>query len=399
MAGVSTEHKLEPADAGKGDDEKKRNRRGRGSRSKQAEHFRMKKNRESDVEIKAKIEDFKVSLGYSPAELFGNRSLTSIIYTHLEAPVNTDVFGYLCVHVSDVLHGACKIQGTHVDPMFFDDPSAYDCETLMWVTALQVEAKMYHARAGTPFLPDSDADVFTRVSRTSIMFPDALVPLAVVLDQLGRFTCSDQVFVPAFNGRRDFSYGRVLVNECIAHFPGFRPENIGLFTGQMAPNGRYVVARVLHADAALAAGIINEDGALTDEFRANPGNFNWFGALEFGTGYPHRPPPTFEQIASRYADLRGRVNKKLTNVFVDLSLTRGVGTESQIVYSAQVPETEKFEAWSPRRVRSDALEMGAILQLGWMNALGSRSASNVEIVVDTSAGLQCLANVLTKRVR
>lgn len=387
-------------------DVKKRGRRGKGSKQHQAEKFRTRKNTDFDNELQAKIQDLKISLGYTPQELFGIRSVTSIIKPQLQFNLDTLCFGPLCEFSSEILHNTCKLS-----PSIDVEETAtidHDAETLMWVTAMQLEAKIFAARSGTQFPIDPSEQTTLRIQRTNLLFPDALTPIAIVLDQIGRFSFNDQIFVPSMDTH--FSYRNLLFvdNTARMYFPSlqeFVPP--GILTELLNPVGQRMYARIAeNADrAALVLNniVIDVNGALTltPQFLREPHLFPmWVGNVEFVPGVPPPAPPSIEQIASRYAELKGRVSKKLNNAFVEIQASSGKGCESQIVYRKS-DVGDLYLAWSPRPIRADALEMGTILGLGHMDVspLCNQGSASVMATIDASAGLRCLANVLTKKIR
>lgn len=308
--------------------------------------------------------------------------------------------GLLATLVAETLHYACKIP-----PPFEEGDDAtieFDVETLMWVTALQLEAKVYFARSGTQY-PDTNLEVCDRVRRTAQLLPRALTPLAVVIDQIGRFLFQEQMFIPVPNGVDDFLYAQLndvnnaarLQVRSLIHEP-----QIGTLTTFRDHLGRALVARAdLNNRTVLTArGIIDADGNLTPAFMAAPQNFNYIGLVEFD---PVRNPPavlTFSEIVRRYAELESRVLKKLANVFVEVELQKGQGVESQIVFR-QVSPDGTCVAWSPRAVRADAMEIGAVLGLGYDCPIGSRDCAAQLCTIDTSAGLENMAAILVKKLR
>lgn len=137
----------------------------------------------------------------------------------------------------------------------------------------------------------------SRALRTNTLLSDALVPLAVYLDQIGRFEVQDQVFVPSYNGH-DFSYGRLTDrrNNCRLYFSTLQdPPQVGVRTGFRDHQGKIMYAHIISEDltqAALNAEIaVEEDGRIiiSPEFLVNPQNFPYFGIVEFVPG----PDPPF----------------------------------------------------------------------------------------------------------
>lgn len=381
-----------------------RKRRGRGSKDKQAERFRSKKNQGFDEELQLKLQKFKISLGYTPEQLFGKRNLTAVVRPQLEFPIYTDTIGELCDDVAMVLHEACKVPPSSEVPE--DKVIDYDAETLKWVSALQIESKLYYARSGTNFIPELEPEVANRALRTNTLLSDALVPLAVYLDQIGRFDVQDQLFVPAFCGC-DFSYGRLADrrNNSRLHFSTLQdPPQVGVRTNFRDQYGKVMYAHipdVANAQHAIQEGIaIEVDGEirLSEEFLMAPHQFQYFGIVEFVPGPDPPAPPSFEQIVARFAGLRGRVLKKVNNAFLGVNLSVGTGSEAQLVFRRRIARSSVFQVWSPRAVRSDALEMGAVLELGAECPLGREDIATVSTTIDTSGALRNLANVLTVKM-
>lgn len=317
------------------------------------------------------MQELKLSLGLTPIEIFGTRTITSFVAPQLEVKINTDCFGILCDYVAELLYSACKLSPPLADEV--ENAISYDAETLMWVTALQVEAKIYAARSGTQFSNDASEQLSIRVLRVNTLFPDALTPIAVILEQIGRFLIVDQMFVPGYCKEFDFSYGQLIRpdNQCRAHFPCLVSQpNVGEPTNFTGPDGRRMFARIVEGsniDFLIAQNIIDDQMTFTPQFIDNPSSFPWMGAVEFLPGSLPPTPPTIEQISDRYTELKGRVSKKLNAAFVEVDASSGKGGESQLVYRHRTDNTELFTVWSPRKVRSDALEMGAILALGHNN--------------------------------
>lgn len=341
------------------------------------------------------MQNLKISLGYTPRELFGDRSFTAVVFPPLAVHVNTDFFGHLCDYVSEILHNTCKISPAIdiQDELAID----YDAETLMWVTALQVESKLEAARLGTCFSSDMSDPVMSRVQRTNLIFPDALTPIAIGLDQLGKFSVNDQLFVPVYSDEYDFVFGLLGKerNKCGSHFSMFCSTTPapGLRLNFLDCTGRRMFARIIEGVAPELlvqnniASIVDGQVVLSPQFLEHPYRFNWFGLVEFVPGSESPAPPTFEQIANRYFELRGRVSKKLTNAFVEINASSGKGSEAQIVYREQVGNSDLYTVWSPRKIRSDSLEMGAMLALGYNNnGLSLITVAAVEAMIDTSGG-------------
>lgn len=389
------------------DDVKKRGRRGKGSKQHQAEKFRTRKNVDFDRELQAKIENLKISLGYTPQELFGSRSVTSIIRPQILFLLDSSCFGYVCDFSAEILHSACKLSPSPDT----DEQAAisYDAETLMWVTAIQIEAKIFAARTGSQYHNDPSEHKMLRVQRANLLFPDALTPLAILFDQIGRFTFNDQIFIP--HSETVFAYDCLIrpdnaARQIVPSLQVFDPP--GVQTELRNHIGQRMYARIVeNADQAtlIASGIATLDNnvlTLTPQFIREPHLFPvWIGNIEFVPGVVPPAPPTIEQIANRYAELKGRVSKKLNNAFVDIQLSSGKGCESQITYR-KVDTGDLYLAWSPRPIRADSLEMGAILGLGLAQnnwPLTSQDSAAVMATIDVSAGLRCVANVLTKKIR
>lgn len=326
--------------------------------------------------------------------------LTAVIRPQIKIPVSLASAGALATLVAEVMHHACKIPPPAEEEE--DAVIAFDDETLKWVTALQLEAKIYFARAGTQY-PEVNLEVCDRVRRTVQLLPRALTPLAVFIDQIGRFILQEQMFIPVPNDVDDFIYG-LLFNSDNASRVHFRslmhvPQS-GIRTSFTGPTGRpmYANARIEQRDTLLANGIINEDDTFTIAFLENPERFPYIGVVDF---VPEQDPPAplpFTEIVRRYAELEGRVSKKLANVFVEVDLSKGQGVESQIVFR-QLSMDGTCVAWSPRVLRADALEMGAILGLGHPCPIGDRECAANLCTIDTTAGLENLANILTKKLR
>lgn len=382
--------------------EKRKNRRGLGSKSKQAEAFRSKKNKGFDDDLVKKIENLKISFGYVPRELFGVRMCTSLIRPQIEFPVNTDSVGYLCQQIVELLHHACKIPSAQEAAE--DEVVQFDIDTLMWVTALQIEAKMQFARTGTQFLPHLNRDVGNRVDRTELLLKRALTPLAVYVDQIGRFTVQEQIFVPSISGSHDFVFYclSTLTNTCRNHFRCYKDNNpVGVRMPFQNHLGEYMRAVVNqdHLQQLIANGIALPDGSgFTPGFMATPANYQYFGLVDFVP--EHIPPaqPAFSEIIRRYVEFEGRVSKKLSQAFVEIDISSGKGVESQLVFRRHLHD-QQYAAWSPRNVRAEALEIGAILGLGHTCTFGNEGFASVGATIDTSAGLETLANILVKKLR
>lgn len=100
---------------------------------------------------------------------------------------------------ANILYDACMMS-----PAL--DNEFTDAEILKWVTAFQIESKMCYARCGIKFVQNYINNVDLCVQRTVFFLNEGLVPLAVIVDQIGWFFISKQVFVPVFNNVSDFSY-------------------------------------------------------------------------------------------------------------------------------------------------------------------------------------------------
>lgn len=382
---------------------KGKQRRGRGSKSRQAEKFREKKNIEWDKNFQASIEKKKIELGYSSEDLFGKRTISAVTTPQLQVPINTDTVSELCDLVAETLHTACKIPPSPNVP-HDEDTIAYDADTLRWVSSVQIEAKMYHARAGTEFSPSTQAGVRDIAQDAPILLPEAILPLSVFIDQIGRFVLDTQIFVPSYNGVQDFGYIQLsnLTNRSRANFADLviEAQPAGIETPLYSEGGRRYHAALANDEAAvplIERGILTQDGLFTAEFLAAPMNFNFVGLLNFFIPAEPTPIPEFNTIVARFAELQGRVNKKLNNAFAVVDLSKGEGLPSQLVYTRDAGRN--VDAWSPRRVPMDSLEIGTVLSLGWNNPLGKIEVAQIMTVMNTSGALQALANILTKRVR
>jgi hypothetical protein len=356
---------------------------------------------ELDDKLVKRIQDIKISFGYTPRELFGDRMLTAIIRPPIQFPVCLTSIGNLCTLVAEVLHNACKIPPPTEE---IDDSSiAFDDETLKWVTSLQLEAKIYTARVGSPFC-DTNLEKCDRVRRTIQLLPRALTPLAVCIDQIGKFLVQDQPFIPVPNGTEDFLYDQLFQenNSARVLFRAFvAEEGPGIVMNTRNHLGQRL--RAVPNDGAreqlLAAGIVDEAGNFSAGFIATPYNYPYVGLVDF---IPERDPPvvpTFSEIVRRYVELEGRIGKKLANVFVEVELDKGLGVESQLVYRS-ISQDGTCSAWSPRVIRADALEVGSVLGLGYPDwSMASKNVAACMCTVDLSAGLECMANILTKKMR
>jgi hypothetical protein len=175
------------------------------------------------------------------------------VHPQLEIPVLTETIGDLCDIVARVLHEACKVSPSQETTE--DKSIDHDAQTLKWVSALQIESKLYYARSGTKFVPDLEPEVANRALRTNTLLSDALVPLAVYLDQIGRFEVQDQVFVPSYNGN-DFSYGRLTDrrNNCRLYFSTLQdPPQIGVRTAFRDHEGRVMYDYIIDEGRSQAA--------------------------------------------------------------------------------------------------------------------------------------------------
>ena len=372
-------------------------RRGQGSKQKRAEAFRQNKNKQFESELNAKIESIKINLGYSAQEIFGDRTISSIIHPPKEVKINTDTVGDLCDLLAEILHGACKIPPPQASAI--DETIAYDSETLMWVTALQIEAKMQRARSNSSFPPSLDVEVEMRVQRTELLLSKALAPLAIYIEQIGRFDVDGQMFIPGYSGI-DFSYHRLFdsTNPCTSYIRGLTSEQSGVMLPRYGPDGRRLFLRPLVDNEVLVdRRIMLADGNVNPAFIEHPDQFQWFGVVEVVPGAAPQMPLTFEVIVSRYVDLQSRINKKLSNVLVDIDF-RAKGNESQIVYCDDGDGL--VNAWSPRKIRADAFEMGAILKLGYRHqSFGHPDMCASVCTIDRAGGLHSLAGIITKKIK
>lgn len=403
-----------PANAETGEDKQSptSKKKGKGAKSRQAERFREKKNKEFGAALDKKIEEFKISLGYKPEELFGTRQINPVIKPQLEVPVSTQIIGEICDTTAEVLHTACKVPpAPGVTPQ---EAIQYDAETLKFATALQLEAKFFNGRKGSEYLVDVHNERL--VQRVCNLLSDALIPISVYLDQVGRFSIDGQIFIPATSGHA-FVYSKLgdIANIARDDFACFRdnpdpaPEGsipinvVGINGGQMhvviPPDSvqlaaqRGLILQVREGD------VLNiQNYGLNPAFIQNPNAFQWFGVIQMTEVMPQRVMLQFDQVVTRYTELRGRVNKKLRDVFVDVKLVNGEGTESQLVNTTDIGGSE-VTAWAFRNVKEDALMFGALLQLGVPGPQSAEQVKAVETVIDTAGAIQMLANVLTKRLR
>lgn len=347
-----------------------------------------------------KLDDIKISFGYESRDLFGDRMLSSIIRPQVKIPVYLSHVSELIHLVCETLHYACKIpQASEASD---DAIISFDEETLKWVTSLQLEAKLFNARAGTQFT-DNNIDACDRVRRTAQIMPTALTPLAVFLDQVGKFAFQEQMFIPVPNGVDDFIYYALSdeTNAARENFislmytpqPGVRTN----FNNQYGVT-MLAVANADHRDQLVEARIIDVNGTISPEFLADPSQFPYMGLIEFVPEQPLPTPLPFQEIVRRYSELKGRVEKKLANAFSDVDMDKGQGVESQIVFRHKHNDGTCL-AWSPRAIRSDALEIGAILGLGFPSPIGVRECAAVTCTIDLAAGLENLAVILTRKLR
>lgn len=386
-----------------------RARKGKGARSNQAEQFRVKKNQQFQQGLDRKLEEFRVQLGYSSADILGQRNLNPQIHPQHEIEVDISTIVELCHDTAEVLHTACKVPPSPNTDQAID----YDAETLLWAASLQIETKIFNARLQSNFLPDIRFErLATRVNK---LLGNALLPITVFIDQIGKFPLNDQVFIPKISGDGDFTYTGLAQpqNPARAMIQGLaNSDPVGTPTQAVGPRGgimyvSIIPGREIHA---VAAGLVAlrpggnqespEDYELTADFLQNPLSFNYFGIASFVEAVG-APQPQFDQVVQRYVELMGRVDKKLRDAYASLSLTSGRGTESQLVYTTPMTnEISSVVAWSPRNVMDDSMIMGAVLKLGELDQpYGDRRIAYSECVIDVSAGITQLANVLTKRLK
>lgn len=379
-------------------------RRGAGSHQQKLDKFRTAQNANWDLKQQKKIQEYKVSLGLRSEDLFGQRNMTKTVQPPLEVPVSTALVGELCSKVSEVLHSACKLAPA---PKALPNQAAdYDATTLKWVVSLQLDAKLYNARKNSQYSVSASQSVY--IDRVSTLFAENLSPIAYYLDCIGKFTIGEQDFIPRVTGEFDFLYSRLMDTD-----NGARRE-LGLLddvpegahkTSLLGPSGfpMYVILNPEYADEYINRGITIGD-QVNPDFLVNPQNFNWIGLLQFREVRGFAQRLAIDDIAERFSELRGRINKKLTGVFVGLELDKGSGKASQLVYTEVVSQFElrgTVEAWSPRHIGDDDLVTGALLGLGHArrNPLADRGVLTVMATIDTAAALQNMAEVLTRKFR
>lgn len=326
----------------------------------------------------------KISLGYKPDEVFGDRMHTDPVMPTLEVPIATEVAAELCVKTATVLHSICKLPPSSQTPIGVN-PVTYDAETLRNVTALQIESKIYHAREGSTFVPD--LQIAERAERTAKLFEKAVSPLSVYIDQIGQFNVDGQTFVPTYAGNgHDLLFDQEV-------------EVIGPRMLSRDHLGRVVQPRYdpQHEDALVASDIIDRQGNFNPEFLKHPIDFPYVGVIEFDPIDVPRVNPQLPEVAVRYCDLMARVEKRILNGMVGLKLSGGKGCESQLVMTRHIHDGVS-EVWSPRKLAPESFMFGAIFRFGGEGIL-ARSAPVQECIIDVSAGLDQLAGILSKRVK
>lgn len=94
--------------------------------------------------------------------------------------ITTGYFNTIALAAVRTLYSACKIP-----PPSESDPERYDLQTAIWVTRLQIEAKFFFGSLGSPYLLDGAYANYGEHLRVANLFPTALLPLAVGIDQIG----------------------------------------------------------------------------------------------------------------------------------------------------------------------------------------------------------------------
>lgn len=246
------------------------------------------------------------------------------------------------------------------------------------------------------------------VMRTDTLFADALTPMAVYIDQIGKFEVSGQTFVPRCRGHKLVYSDLTDVNNpvrsgfmCFLDGDEIPPDFVDL--QRTGANGGRMFGSVAghNLAAAVNAGIITQVGdgfSFTQGFLEDPNSYQYFGLIEFRELRPSVPVPPIHEIAERYAGLRGRVDKKLKDAFVQLNLERGLGYESLIVYSREIRDGV-YDTWSPRDIKPDSMILGSVLKLGRNCPFGDINNAHVMSVTETGGAMQTLANILTKRLK
>jgi hypothetical protein len=384
---------------------KKKNRRGAGSRAKAAEKYREHKNETIGIPyIQDRIAKFKLANGYTTEDLFGQMSV-SIPVTAPPQPVtiSTHKLPEVARATVETLVSACKVPSQDVE---------HDVETVQLAASLQLGAKIRYAQQNTPFQTISPAED-TLAESVVRNISQSILPIAVFIDQIGKFELDGQTFVPvedvAHDGRLySFSYSNLrncdLVDRTSYRYLSDQAFTIDgqpfvlrdvIDTGRVGVHGGRVYMRVHDEAAARAADIIDDQGRVNPNLVIlPPPDVVEFFELRFGHALP-----TPEQIFARYVEFLSRVQKKVSfDKLPNLQLERGVGCESQLSYSGAWVGSYR-DVYAARKVSPDSLFMGAAFELNIVEQpLTDELACAIRGTVNSHNAIPRLMQCLSQRV-
>lgn len=168
--------------------QQKKNRRGQGSRANKSEQHRIKKNEQWDKDQQERIQRWKDSFKIDTDDIVNLRQQTMVVSSPTrKVDITTGYFSSIVVHSVRTLHRTCKIP-----PPAVQNPEAFDIQTVLWVTQIQIEAKLFFGVLGTQFALPSGYHQYADFSRVANLFPTALLPVAAGIDRPNRKVCGRQ---------------------------------------------------------------------------------------------------------------------------------------------------------------------------------------------------------------
>lgn len=322
----------------------KHNRRGKASKGRQAEKFRLKKNEEERTRTKEYISDTiqKLCPYASLDELLQSLSKGETV-EHRPAEVEIQLTAVDTLAESTVDY----LRNRRVEIL------ADDKNTLVEVITLQARAKTEICRRKTPFIDTSASDPF--INKVEKHFTKSFKNIAVYLDQIGMAVIDEQRFVPKLR-----AYG----------------TPAGYVASGIAENGKMIYVPPPAPDVAL-------NGAYV--YGLDPAQ------RTFGVG-----PITIDRLVDRYSGLMLRAGRKVASSVVEVDLA-SPGSPTQLVGCSK--ELDGYEGYCTRRVTGQSLILGTAFQFGLQSddPWHDRRIANVFMHVDTSGFFTKLLDVNDER--
>lgn len=379
-----------------------KSRKGRGAASRQAENHRTKINIKGEQVIEKGLNSQLVSLGYSASEVLGDLLDTVIVTPSLDVRVSTHVAIELISKTVDTLYYACKLS-----PPAGKTPDVgrlFDKETLFFVTAYQLEAKLYFAQTKwqRTFISD-ERD--SRVRSTARLLDRSLIPMAIYIDQIGWTRASEQVFVPMSDHHRSTlpeDWFDPRNSSRLREYGAVVPDGV-INLNRVDFTGRNLGLRIVDQQGAVEQGIITVvDGTmhLTPDYEARCLQPTALGVCAVVPVETNVPPP-YPDIIERFNELFGRVEKRLSDAFPQLNICEGRGTGAILVGSSRDQfNLSHITTWAQREISHDAYSFGAVFEFGRNDdPLHDEETALHRVSVDAYGIIQRVANLVTKKLK